>query len=360
MIEIRNFGQGSAEQVIVSPHPAVRLVNGQPSYLYRDQLGSVRMVTDAGRSIVERTVYRPFGEERAWHASANLARENRGFIGQYSDDDAALLYLNARYMDPRLGLFTSPDWLDPPIPGVGTNRYAYSANDPVNKLDPGGNEYYENEDSWDDDEVSTLRSLFDRLRSSLSSESSNTQSILAKHNAANGGAISLTRAESATYARIQASYGTSVTASTLEQHIGSLDTQRTEIGAYGSGTKITRDSVYVTDLGIQCPISPASAPENRPYDPAKNTMTIYDSFFDLKSEELQLYTLGHEGGHSILGLTDELGRAARPLRSAHPLDIFTSAQGARGYRGPGRDFARDNGISNHNDQYICAIGIISC
>jgi len=64
---------------------------------------------------------------------------NRGFIGQYSDDDAGLLYLNARYMDPRLGLFTSPDWLDPPIPGVGTNRYAYSANDPVNALDPGGN-----------------------------------------------------------------------------------------------------------------------------------------------------------------------------------------------------------------------------
>jgi RHS repeat-associated protein len=64
---------------------------------------------------------------------------NRGFIGQYFDRDAGLLYLNARYMDPRLGLFTSPDWLDPPIPGVGTNRYAYSANDPVNLSDPNGN-----------------------------------------------------------------------------------------------------------------------------------------------------------------------------------------------------------------------------
>ncbi|GAA6180022.1 hypothetical protein NBRC116594_14600 [Shimia sp. NS0008-38b] len=26
-----------------------------------------------------------------------------------------------------------------PEPGVGTNRYAYSGNDPINKLDPGGN-----------------------------------------------------------------------------------------------------------------------------------------------------------------------------------------------------------------------------
>jgi RHS repeat-associated protein len=96
----------------------------------------------------ERTTYRPFGEEDVWRYDAGALAENRGFIGQYFDRDAGLLYLNARYMDPRLGLFTSPDWLDPPEPGVGTNRYAYSANDPVNKLDPGGNEYeaYESED----------------------------------------------------------------------------------------------------------------------------------------------------------------------------------------------------------------------
>jgi len=32
-----------------------------------------------------------------------------------------------------------PDWFDPTQPGVGTNRYAYSFNDPVNLKDPGGN-----------------------------------------------------------------------------------------------------------------------------------------------------------------------------------------------------------------------------
>jgi hypothetical protein len=42
-------------------------------------------------------------------------------------------------MDPRLGRLTSPDRVDPPIPGVGTNRYAYSASDPVNLSDPSGN-----------------------------------------------------------------------------------------------------------------------------------------------------------------------------------------------------------------------------
>ncbi len=37
-------------------------------------------------------------------------------------------------------MFIQPDWFDPTMEGVGTNRYAYSFNDPVNRLDPGGNQ----------------------------------------------------------------------------------------------------------------------------------------------------------------------------------------------------------------------------
>jgi hypothetical protein len=36
-------------------------------------------------------------------------------------------------------MFIQPDWFDPTAPGVGTNRYAYSHNDPINRLDPEGN-----------------------------------------------------------------------------------------------------------------------------------------------------------------------------------------------------------------------------
>lgn len=36
-------------------------------------------------------------------------------------------------------MFIQPDWFDPTAPGVGTNRYSYSFNDPVNRLDPNGN-----------------------------------------------------------------------------------------------------------------------------------------------------------------------------------------------------------------------------
>ncbi|RWC55163.1 hypothetical protein [Mesorhizobium sp.] len=38
--------------------------------------------------------------------------------------------------------FISPDTLDPTMPGVGTNRYSYALNDPVNKSDPNGHDSF--------------------------------------------------------------------------------------------------------------------------------------------------------------------------------------------------------------------------
>lgn len=55
----------------------------------------------------------------------------------------SLQYLNARYYDPKLSLFTSPDWFEVTIPGVGTNRYAYAGNSPLNLSDPSGNVMYQ-------------------------------------------------------------------------------------------------------------------------------------------------------------------------------------------------------------------------
>jgi len=37
-------------------------------------------------------------------------------------------------------MFIQSDWFDPTQPGVGTNRYSYSFNDPINNRDPNGNE----------------------------------------------------------------------------------------------------------------------------------------------------------------------------------------------------------------------------
>jgi RHS repeat-associated protein len=61
-------------------------------------------------------------------------------IGERFDPETGLQYLNARYYDPGMGMGMGiqPDWWEVTKPGVGTNRYAYSFGDPVNKMDPGG------------------------------------------------------------------------------------------------------------------------------------------------------------------------------------------------------------------------------
>jgi RHS repeat-associated protein len=48
------------------------------------------------------------------------------------DPETGLQYLHARYHDPSLGRFLTPDTWDVMLQGVDINRYAYAGNDPVN------------------------------------------------------------------------------------------------------------------------------------------------------------------------------------------------------------------------------------
>ncbi|MEM7644985.1 MAG: RHS repeat-associated core domain-containing protein, partial [Pseudomonadota bacterium] len=100
-------------------------VGGGTSWLHTDHLGSVRLITDAAGNVDEARVFRPYGE-MVVTASNNPPVEDLSWIGARRDADAELMYLNARYQSPELGIFVSPDWWDPTEPGVGTNRYAYA------------------------------------------------------------------------------------------------------------------------------------------------------------------------------------------------------------------------------------------
>ena len=142
-VEIRNFGQGTSEEVITYPHGSVRLVNGAAEFLHADQLGSVKMVTDSAGLKASQNSYKPFGEVDTTVHNAAVEAETKGFIGERYDSDAGLQYLNARYYDPELGIFVQPDWWEVDQYGVGTNRYAYSAGDPINRVDPYGNGFWD-------------------------------------------------------------------------------------------------------------------------------------------------------------------------------------------------------------------------
>ncbi len=135
-IEVRNYGTAN-EIVAFYPHEDFRVVDGVKSYLHRDHLASVRFVTEAAGSAARLTSYTPFGVPTETNYSPT-ATDTEGFIGERFDAETGLQYLNARYYDPTLGRFIQPDWWEVTKAGVGTNRYAYSFNDPVNKSDPNG------------------------------------------------------------------------------------------------------------------------------------------------------------------------------------------------------------------------------
>ncbi|MGF7055671.1 RHS repeat-associated protein [Bosea sp. OAE752] len=120
-------------------HADARRVGTVASWLHRDHLASVRVTSDASGNLAKRQHYQAFGEQigAATGPAAN-DNETKGYIGETADAETGLIYLNARYYDPVLARFISPDWLDPWKEGVGTNRYSYSENDPINKSDPSG------------------------------------------------------------------------------------------------------------------------------------------------------------------------------------------------------------------------------
>ncbi len=106
-------------------------------YHHRDHLSGIRVITNATGAEVSRTTYRPYGDKGK---TSGTHAESKGYIGERHDAETGLVYLNSRYLDPIIGRFTSPDWFDPVLPGVGTNRYSYSLNDPVNNSDPSGHQ----------------------------------------------------------------------------------------------------------------------------------------------------------------------------------------------------------------------------
>jgi RHS repeat-associated protein len=78
------------------------------------------------------------------------------FTGKERDSETGLDYFGARYYSGAQGRFTTPDWSDKPqaIPYADLrnpqtlNLYAYVVNNPLNRVDPLGHDWYNYDNKW--------------------------------------------------------------------------------------------------------------------------------------------------------------------------------------------------------------------
>jgi len=105
-------------------------------YLFGDHLGSTSVSADVSGGSVTRQLYKAWGETRY---SSGLPTKYQ-YTGQYSNtSDFGLMFYNARWYDPYLNRWTSPDSIIPDQYNPQSwDRYAYVRNNPINRVDPSG------------------------------------------------------------------------------------------------------------------------------------------------------------------------------------------------------------------------------
>ncbi|MCP4351770.1 MAG: hypothetical protein GY795_40425 [Desulfobacterales bacterium] len=103
-------------------------------YLTYDQVGSLRIVTDASGTVVRKTDYDSFGNI---YSDSNPAFEVPfGFAGGLHDRDARLVRFGYRDYDPEAGRWTAKDPIG--FAGGDSDLFGYCLSDPVNFVDPEG------------------------------------------------------------------------------------------------------------------------------------------------------------------------------------------------------------------------------
>ncbi|MFW8744884.1 RHS repeat-associated core domain-containing protein, partial [Mesorhizobium japonicum] len=103
--------------------------NGTIQYLHGDNIGSVRLVTNASGSITSIADYDAYGDSTWSGAPASF-----GFAGEWADPATGFIYLRARDYDPATEQFLQVD----PAINQTHQPYAYAANSPLASVDPTG------------------------------------------------------------------------------------------------------------------------------------------------------------------------------------------------------------------------------
>ena len=120
-------------------------------YLHRDHLGSISEITNDAGQLIESLSYDAFGKRRNvdWSDAAgqiNAQTTKRSFTGHEYLEDVGIIHMNGRVYDPDLGRFMSADPLITLSASTqGFNRYSYTDNNPLSRLDPAGFSWFSKE-----------------------------------------------------------------------------------------------------------------------------------------------------------------------------------------------------------------------
>lgn len=113
--------------------PLAMREDGEKYFFHNGRRGEPLCVTDARAEVVWSAWYTAFG---ICHEQVNKIRQPWRLAGQYFDEESGLCYVLARYYNPELGRFLSPDPLG--FEGGSMNFYTFGDGDPVNRIDPSG------------------------------------------------------------------------------------------------------------------------------------------------------------------------------------------------------------------------------
>jgi RHS repeat-associated protein len=116
------------------------------NYCFADHLGTARIVTNAGGTILDDSDFYPFGGERPITSSSGNPYK---FTGKERDSESGLDNFGARYDSSYMGRFMTPDWSDSPEPipyaDLGNpqtlNLYSYAGNNPISGADDDGHDF---------------------------------------------------------------------------------------------------------------------------------------------------------------------------------------------------------------------------
>ncbi len=126
----------------------IRLGRGGVSFQHGDHLGSVGIVDGPEGQVLQRLYYDPFGAILENYVFDQEKQTFVLYIGEVWDAWSELLYLNARYYNPKLGRFISPDTIVSEIfQPLAWNRYSYVRNNPLCFVDPTGH-FWEEVGNW--------------------------------------------------------------------------------------------------------------------------------------------------------------------------------------------------------------------